>query len=714
MNSNQQRPALRLCPLALALGLAFGSAGASAQVVVSAPWYGNADMTPYSTDFIEAGMGYVGDGNAYFGKWSGLTESGLKPVGSLRMSDQGASGNYWSLAGYNLGLDSAMMDFEAGKQGAWWVRGGFQGLTRAYADDAILAWTPGIDQVKTPTVADVDLRRTTYDLGAGVRFLGNWTSFVDFQRLNRSGNQLAGSYRGSSAYHSSMMPVDDMTNRMTLGAQYTADAFQAEVAYKFSRYSNKIGSSYSLAGDLLGVTPDNDWNQVSAKLGYSFSPRTRLMGTVGYNWVTQDAAFAPVAGATIKTLGDGRTVNSLDGKVATTLADLTFVTRFGKDLGLRANYNYKDRDNKTASYDYTYTLGSLHTGKTLATSSTENRFSVEGDYALARRTKLRAWYTYQDTEYRHNYGATHKVTDLVTNRDGTIRDDLQKSQVGLEFRSRASDIVTGSLRYQFDKQSGGDYEGRADTIVNGATDNAVTLRQYWISDFDQNRVRGSVNVQASERVAVQFSADWRDRDYNGETCGGWYEDQIMGNNTYDKTCLGLTSSTRQAYTVDTQWMASDALQLFAFYSFGKQAQEQNGNTDGNLSSTTNKRWSLSTDMTDHTVGLGGNWTLSERLAVGGQVALVRGVERYSHVSYDALKPAVALPENDFTENTLQLHGTWKQSKDASIRLQYVYSGVRSADWAYDSPGLSPNYTNGLTAPDYNSHLVYLAVNLRFK
>ncbi|MEG0822730.1 MAG: MtrB/PioB family decaheme-associated outer membrane protein, partial [Burkholderiaceae bacterium] len=718
MKSNQQRPALRLGPLALALGLAFGPAGASAQMLFSVPWYGNADMSPYSENHVEFGMGYFGSGigglGGGLGQWTGLGDSGYKLFGSVVAGDRDdASGRYWDLSGFNLGLSSAMVNGEVGRQGVWWLRGDYQGITKLDARDALVRYTSGAVQTPLPSyvATDIESRRNTYNLAGGLGFLGNWKTFADYTLTQRSGNSLTGSRQ---AQHTSLAPMDDETQRMKLGASYSLDAFQGEVAYTFSRYTNNVGNQFQVgtgSTPFISLAPDNDWNQISAKGGYSFSRATRLTAALAHSWTSQNTAFADTGKVFLGGPGGDR-VSSLDGKVKQTVAEFTLNSRVTRDLNLRAHYRFQDRDNQTPSYFYDEDASpgsGTHKGHTLRPSDTKNRLSLEGDYSLARRTKLAAWYQYEQTKYKHNFAGVGLVGagDAVTGKDGTIRDDLKNNQLGLELRSRANEFVTGSLRYQYDQRSGAEYQSRAMTnINNGSADNA-TLRQFWLADYAQNLVRAQLNLMPIDTVAVQLRADWRDRNYDGMTCGGVYD---IGVGAGDKTCLGLTGSQRQTYTLDTQWTASDVLQLFGFYTYGQQKQTQLGNANANLGLAS--AWWTNSTADDHTIGLGGNYTFNPRWKFGAQYNWVNGVEKYNQGQGGAA-PALQLPDNKYIENQLQLTANWQFKPDTALRLNYIYSHLKGANWGYDGWGSgypvgSLPYTNGLRSADGADQLVYLS------
>jgi len=687
---------VRRSPLALAVALAFAAGAASAQPLFSAPWYGKADMSAYADNYVEITPVYVDGGNAKFGEWTGLHKDGAYGLLNFNAAQSAANGLARGVSGWNLGVSSGMAAASLAQPGKWWLDGRYQGITHYVADDARLFAPNPVNQYAPPVqvgVEDVELKRQTYGLGGGFAFLGNWKGFVDLSQTERKGNQMAG---GAFAYKSfnALAPVDDQTQQLSAGLRYAADALQAELAYRLSTYRNQVAnSSYQVGGKTFSLAPDNDWSQISAKGAYAISPMTQLLGTVAYSWSTQDAAFSssPV----------GTTRTSLNGEVAQTLVDLSLNSRVTSTLRLKANYHYLDRDNKTESFAFKGSPmyapdGFFMSVRNLTPSSTSQRATVEGTYDLARLTKLRAWYQYKDTDY--------------SPVEQALRTGSKNNQFGLELNSNASDLVTGLLRYQYDKRSGGEYRVNAMTDWMYAYKDLSTLRQYWMADYEENLVRGQVHFAPADTVAVQVSADWARRDYASDVCGGGVAAGA------DTICLGLNQTDRQAITLDTQFTPSEAINLFAFYTWSRIQQDQASNSSASLAPT--GRWSAASAVADHTIGAGGEWKLNERWTLGSQLSWVNGTEKYDMSGTNgAGKPLVQYPENKYTETTLQLYGSWKYSKTLSLRANYEYSRLRSDNWAFEGSGIavgSPiNQTYGLDAPYFKTHLVALTANLRF-
>lgn len=694
MNQHAYARAARRSPLALALALAFGAGAVSAQPLFSAPWYGDADMSAYSENHVSITPLYVNGGNAKFGEWTGLHKDGGFGLLNLNAGQSRADGLAWNVSGWNLGVSSGMAAASVTQQGKWWLDGRYQGITHYVADGAQVYKQNPISEYMPPVlvgVEDVDLKRQTFGLGGGFAFLGNWKGFVDLSQTDRSGNQMVSGafvYKGYNA----IAQINDKTQQMSAGLRYTGDEMQGEVAYRLSTYRNER-DTFQVGGHTYSLAPDNDWSQISAKGAYSVSPYTQLVGTVAYSWSTQDAAFSssPV----------GTTRTSLNGEVAQTLADLTLTSRVMPKLRLKANYHYLDRDNKTESFKFNgspiYAPDAFYLSvRNLTPSSTSQRATVEAAYDLARLTKLRGWYQYKDTDY--------------SPVEQTLRTGSQNNQIGLELSSSASELVTGLLRYQYDKRSGGEYRVNGMLDWMGGTKDLSTLRQYWMADYEESLVRGQLNFAPSEVVGVQFSADWARRDYASDVCGGGL---TAGQ---DATCLGLNQTDRQSITLDTQYTPSDTLNLYAFYTWSKINQDQSSNTSSTLDPA--KRWTAASAVADNTIGAGGEWKLSERWSLGSQLSWVKGTEKYDMAGTRADgSPLVQYPENKYTETTLQLYGTWKYNKDLSFRANYEFSKLRSDNWAFEGLGVAAgapvNQTFGLDAPYFKAHVVALTANLRF-
>src|SRR5690606_19957555 len=68
---------------------------------------------------VELGAGYVSDDAFKFGDYRGLHQEGAFLIGNAAVQSLGEEGEYWSLRGGDLGLDTRFLQLNGGRQGAY-------------------------------------------------------------------------------------------------------------------------------------------------------------------------------------------------------------------------------------------------------------------------------------------------------------------------------------------------------------------------------------------------------------------------------------------------------------------------------------------------------------------------------------------------------------------------------------------------------------------
>jgi hypothetical protein len=406
--------------------------------------------------------------------------------------------------------------------------------------------------------------------------------------------------------------------------------------------------------------------------------------------------------------------------------DLGLSSRILPKMTVRAKYHFFERDNKTPEQWYSYvggdttdqtalptgvnpeTINSSRVRRNLAPGTKENKFTLDGDYEVWRRTLLRAWYQYVKIDYS------------VASEE--LRADTNNNQVGTELRHYASENFTGALRYQYDQRRGSDfsnarpYQASYTSAFIAATpfDNLPTLRQYYVADYNQNLVRALGTFTPMDTVSISLSADWYSRDYKGPDCGG-PNDQTNPALVIPSNCLGLQSATGQSYTIDASWTPVEGLSAYAFYTYGTLENEQDSRSWGgaNLPSNPARNWSAKLENVDNTVGLGMRYTFPDRkYDVGAQYLYNDGVSKTSVSGPVVPATAAGVPNAGSTLNSFQLFGTWRYSKNVAIRANYWYQRLKTDDWAYDnSAAWSSNNVllTGQQAPNYNANVFGISI-----
>jgi MtrB/PioB family decaheme-associated outer membrane protein len=769
-------------PLAAAVAVALmAPAIAIAEPLFQVPLYRDADMTRYTTNYIELGAGYTTEDSFKFGNFTGLPDKGAFLIGNFNLGNRNAgTGMFWNVSGFDLGTHSRQAAAAFGTQGLWTLNANYAEVTNYITDTARFIHTglgtntlqlpagfPGITAGASNPPSnigvinaflrpfDVKTERDFLRVGGTFNFAQNWGVSANYRHDTREGTRLTGAVMGNSGGTPRSVvvpyPIDDTTREVETAVHYTGNVFQFKLSYLYSKYENDetaltwrnpygpitgwaAGAGFPTGYGRMGLMPTNDFNQIMATGGYTISPVTRVNATFSYGVSRQNEPFLPYTINVPPVVTPGLNVpyalpaGSLDGKIVNTLFDVTGLTRFA-NVGLRANYHYVHQDNRTPMRQWIYVGGDttdqavIPVGQTpnqvassrirtnLAPGHEENRFRLEGDYPLARGTKLRGYYQYQKINYEEAIDEFRANTDTNT--------------LGAEVRSRFTANVSSYLKYQFDRRRGSEWDPNrpyrasytpAQAVVV-PSDNLSTLRQFYMADYDQNTVKGSLHVTPTETVGIQLLGQWFSRDYKGPDCGQ-PADQVVPGIVIPPQCLGRTQATGQNWTVDTQWTPVEMINLFAFYTYGESTTDQASRSWGgaNLPNNINRNWWADLATRDHTIGLGGNWRPAGRpYDVGLQYVYNRGTTNTTVVPGPALAaPTVFLPVPNVvnTLNQVQLYGSWQWSKTVRLRANYVYQTYRSNDWYFNNvdPWISTTtLLTGQSPGSYHNNIFGLSV-----
>ncbi len=782
-------------PLAAAVALAIAAPGlAVAEPLLQVPLYGNADMTRYSTNNVELGVMYNSDDSYKFGEFTGLNEDGLYAIGNFNVQKNfgGDDRNYIDASGWNLGLDSRQIAGEVGTQGKYYVNVGYDQLTRYQFDDTrfihdglggslltLPAAFPGTGNPPAAAAVDpflkpynIEQERDVLKLGGGFFLGSNWKFDLNYRQDKRDGTRLIGSVIGNSGGNprAAILPyeLNDKTDQLEFTASYFTPKAQLNLSYYYSKYSNDAGCStpgnlvpgsgscltwqnpYLGAGGpwggsnavvgypaatgfgRLGLAPDNDYHQFQATGGWNFSSTTRMNATLAYGWAKQDEAFSPYTVNPALATPVPLPRASLDGEIKNTLFDVNLITRPLPKMTLKANYHYNQHDNNTPQASYLYVGGDSQPQKAaidarinLPPGSKENKFKLDGDYEIMPRTLLRAWYEYKKVDYEE--------------ASEELRSDTDNNQFAVELRRVASEMFTGSVRYQYDRRRGSDFDQNrpyrasytAAAVAASRFDNLPTLRQYYVADYDQDTIKAMGMFMPMDTVSLQASVDWYSRDYKGPDCGGPADQAPLSTPTvvvpgaaFPAECLGLQEADGQSYTLDAQWTPLPGVSTFAFYTYADTKNKQysrsyNGNplaTKVTQSTDPTRNWNADLKYEDNTVGLGASYQPDhKKWELGVQYIYSEGKSKTSLAAGTAITPAggiVQPPDAKSELNTFQIFGKYRYSKNILVRANYWYEKLDWSDWAYDNATATSAQRVILTGqgtPDYDNHVFGISV-----
>jgi predicted porin len=349
---------------------------------------------------------------------------------------------------------------------------------------------------------------------------------------------------------------------------------------------------------------------------------------------------------------------------------------------------------------------------------TENRFTADADYPLMRGLALRGFYEYKKTDYQP--------------AEDELRSDTHVNEMGAELKFRGNPIVNGYVKYVYDERRGSDFSTNRPyvamvtppTLVATIFDTNPTMRQFFVADYNQNRIKAQATITPGESpFAVQLMGDWWKRDYKGPDCGG-SNDQLLLNQTppivFPSECLGLQDAQGQTYTLDAQYTTVRDVNLYAFVTWSRYDTNQRGRSFSSVSGATigqsadpNRDWNADSRTTDTGVGAGFDWKpLGKPYSAGAQYLYNDGITAISLAAGPALTAPLPIPDAKNTLNSLQIYGRWQYSKNLLFRANYWYQHLRADNWAYDNatPTSSNNVLlTGQSSGSYTANVFGISV-----
>ncbi len=710
----------------------------------------DADMSRWSDNYVELGVGHNSQDSYRFGGFTGLTDKGGFPIAGFNWlrRDAGNDAEYWHVYGSTLGLDSRKLQADGGVQGRWGASFNFDQVRKAQTDTASfihnglgtsnLTLTGGAGALPAGTITDNTatinplLRRFNIEQGRDILRLGlngyaagDWDWKVSFREDRRDGTRLTGLPVNATG-RALIVPyqIDDRTSQVDAVLSYNTRQSQFSLGYNYSKFHNNL-SAFTVtnpfnAGEAtlrMSLAPSNDYHQFNATGGYNFSKATRLTSKFSYSIASQNESFLPyTANLAANNAANITPRASLDGKVVKTLLDIALTSKPVDKMNLKVAYQYHNSDNRTPVANYTYIsrdddaapgAAAALRRRNAPLSTLEHTFGIDGDYEIAPKTILRAGLERKSVKYSMKDALYENHAD----RDYTNTDKLT-----VELRRPVSTEILGSVGYTHTQRSGSEYDKnsyfRNTYWLPGATTNTnnPATRSFMYQDFSEDRVRASGNWTASETVSLQAGADTYRRRAKGPNCGAILDPTLAAAVVgLPDTCLGRTLADGTNVNLDVQWQPAENLTTFAFASLGETGTEQRGR-QGITATAANLEWTANLVNRDHTLGLGLKWQPEDfaNWDVGGTYVFNNGIGKSGMSTGTGIATAqTSMPDNWSRLHTLQLFAKWDYSKQVVWRFNYLYENLRSADWAYDNLNVASNASvllTGQTAPRSSNHV----------
>jgi len=688
--------------LLAALGILGVAGAASAQD--TSQW--KCSSCPYpkgTTGSVDAGVGYVSDKSQKFGDFTGLDNKGAYLDLGGNVSRRGDDGYFADLWGRDLGIDSRQLYGESGREGRYTLRVGYAEIPRNFTEGAqtpfvgsggasltLPAGYPGASTAAMPLATtlspiDIGLKYKRLDLGGTVVGGRDWSANVSYRHDERDGTRptSGGFFFANAAQFAA--PVKEKTDQVEVGVSYATKKWQATLSYMFSSFRNdNPGVTWSnpffplIAGATSGqlaLAPDNQFQQLRGTAGYDITPTIRLSGEVAWGRMTQDDAFLPATqnallAPTVLPLPS----QSLGGRVDTYNGGLKLTAAPMPGLKLIGSYDFDKRDNLTPVRAYPIVTTDLFAPGTTRNNTpfsyTRNLFKAMGDYAGSMPYGLRLTgaveYDNRDRSYQ----------EVVTTRETTVwgkvaAQPVEKVGTWLKLAHSWRDNTTYGTAIWF-----------------GYTENPL-MRKFELADRTRNSGEAHLDYAITEKVALGFSAD-------------------VANDDYNNSQIGLTSARSANFAVELSAAINEQIQARGYVQTQRIRSQQNGSQ-----AFAGPDWTGRVEDKFDTLGGGIKYAaIPNKLDVGADVTFSRS---RSDTGVQTGLGEPPFPTAKTTLDSLTMYGLYKLKDNLSIAGGLTFEHYSSDDWHLDgvAPGTVPNLLAlGMQSPHYS--VTVLRVGLRYR
>lgn len=717
------------------------------------------------TNTIEAGAIYVDKASAKFGEFNGLQRDGTQALLGFQLRGGGAynpeSGSVrrWSVFGKNLGLDVREVGGQYAEQGLFRIGLGYDELRRNAFDSFTTIWngagsttltlpagypapatrgTAGANNFNNTQSANMAAalqgalhsqnlftERKRYTLAGEVNLTPQWTLGVNARTEKKEGTKLTGiafgGFRGAFAPE----PVDSTTDIVETVARYTTKDAQLGIGFNVSRFRNNVDfwtAENPFANNvvpnnraLLVSAPDNLMTQFTLDGAYRFSPTVKVTVAGSRALLRQDEQFFFQPG-TVTALGD---TSARAREVQTNLlARLTYQPSPVMDLN--AAYRYEHRDNQTPTeraFSVRQAEGPTSAPQTFNSLAIDRKVqtaSLDGSYRYRNGGVATGGYEHQRVERSTGGTMTARQEDFASNRS-----DEDTLRVG--YRQALTPTVNGQVGLAHSRRRADGYRD-AETNAQGFFTSTPGFRQFFLNDRDRNKLRGSLDFQASDELSLQVNAELLDDRFPGGTFGTRKAKSQMLN--FEGTYAASEKLSFNGYvTYEDADMHQDQQQIIVG---PPQGTDRANPTPGVCNPYTPaaglttppsafvndscRQWGMTQTDKVWTLGLGTKSTqfLGGKLTLTGDVLYSRartnigfaGGTFFSTGTQNVFIPAQAMPTITSYLTELRFGARYALDKASSVKFGWVHQRLRSSDAQFDLFGF--NSVQGFVGPGIRS------------
>ena len=655
----QINTSFQMTALAAALALCYGPALADDT---------DAELTALTkpSSNVSVGLGGWSNDRNRSGMYDGMREAGgYLLIDADILSRDDATGTWLGLKARNLGLENFELKGE-------WLKQGDIGASIEYnriTSDSPYTINTGLQGLNTTSQRVVNIvpgQGSSGELGTQrdrlqaqfLKHFGNELKFeASFRNEEKNGTRLYG--RGGAAEFA-VEPIDSVIRLLETTLSYNKDKLQLSGGYYGTSYSteNKLITTVGTATFRLSQPLDNMSHELFMNGGYNFTPTTRGTFKVSYSLAKQDERLPT---ADVPGLASPLAPVNLDGKLATTLAEIGITAKPLPKLSVLGNLRYRDFDDKTPVRQYVFG----------ATPMFNTPFSyrnvigkLEGTYRLDDGYSLLGGVEQNAQERTTPTAAGVIRVPFVTNLDTT--------SYRLQVRKAMSETVNGTLAYVNERRTGKNYFRSGEVEEN-------LIHPLHIADRKRDKVRAMLDWAATEKLNLQFAA---------ESSTDKYGNGPNGNP------LGIQKGTGSFFSADANYQVQADWELNGWVSLDESKADETTYCGGTLPAPvscdegtggTNRKFnSLMESGTSFGVGIKGK--VSSRLKIGGNVEQFRSINKYIQTFTAGVSlPTGLAPTPDITNNMLKfkIFTEYAMQKNTDLRFDLIHEKYNTNDWTWN-------------------------------
>jgi MtrB/PioB family decaheme-associated outer membrane protein len=464
----------------------------------------------------------------------------------------------------------------------------------------------------------------------------------------------------------------------------------------------------------MSTPPDNSFHQINVTGGYIFNPQLKLVGGFSYAHSKQNDSYDGTY-TIVPNTAPGLPVNSLNGRVDVKHADIKLTYQPGGGWNFAAGFKYNERDNKTASYEYTFhdLGGPLRDVVNIPMSNKREQFDIGGDWRIDARQRLHLGYEYDHIDRWCDNALANNAQGELSKTNAGYYTTASCVQVPKNKENRLVTTYKINVADKVDVSAGYTYGRRTAEVLpsfyNPMQAEAEGFENFgYIAFFDasrkQNLFKAGVNWQATDKFTLGVNGRYTKDDY------------------FDST-LGVQDGKSESANVDANYSFSENVSVGAYASWQKRTRALLTANGRNAVAPLSTLFTNDLADRDNTVGFNGiqKGLLSGKLEL--KEDFTYGLSKSKYVTrLISINPAVGnqgeTPNISSDLKQLRITGAYQFDRSSSLFLGYLYQKLKASDYFYNAYQLGFTPTSLLptnqVAPNYTVNAVFVAYRYSFR